>query len=112
MVRGEHRGKDLDAVPEHYLRWVLDEADLRPGPDEELEIREAACEIVQGPSVRSGTEEWTNVVVGHRSFSIPPGVALLFDAEMGRLQRLFPAEWQAFEALVVCSSTTPLEGME
>lgn len=111
MAVGPHKGKDLDAVPEHFLRWVLDKADVRPGPEEELELREAAGEV-GGGTARAAQSEWTNVVVGHRSFAVPPEVARLFDEELARLQQLFPAEWQAFEAMVACSSTTPLEGMD
>ena len=111
MAIGQHKGKDIDAVPERYLRFILDTAERRPGSEEELELRVAAGEV-GGGTARAAREEWSNVCIGNRSFSIPPGVAQLFDAEMTRMQQLFPREAQAFEAIVLCSSTTPLEGME
>ena len=112
MACGKHAGRRLDDVPMAFLRWVLDQAEMRPGRDEELELREAACEVVGGASVRSAVEEWTNVIVGHRSFSIPPVVAQLFVVEMARLQQLFPSDATAFEALVLNSYTTPLESLD
>lgn len=118
---GKFIGELLDDVSETrrgegYIRWVLDVADLRPTPDEELALREAIGEIrpTGAGSRRSGT--WVNVVVGHRSFPIPEEVARLFDEELDRLLVLTNPEGkareaQAFEALVANSSTTPLEGL-
>jgi hypothetical protein len=111
MAIGPHRGKDVDEVPLSFLTWLLNAAELRPGPDEEIDLREAAGEV-GGGVVRAAKAEWTNVVVGHRSFSIPPELARLFDEEMQRLQQLFPPEWQAFEAMIAGSSQTPLESMQ
>ena len=109
---GKHVGQNIEDVPEAYLHWVLSEAELRPGPAEELALRESACEIVGGASSRSAKQEWTNVCVCHLSFSVPPGVAQIFLEEMARLQTRFPRESQAFECLVLNSVLTPLDGMD
>ena len=111
MKVGPHKGKDVDEVPERHLRWVLDSAELRPGHEEEVELREAACEVVGGASQRAGTAEWSTVAVGHWSFAVPPEVTQAFDAEMERLRQLFPSDAQAFEALLANSALTPLESL-
>ena len=111
MAIGPHRGKDIDEVPLSFLTWLLNAAELRPGPDEEVELREAACEV-GGGTVRSAKAEWCNVAIGHRSFSIPPELARLFDEEMTRLQQLFPSEIAAFECLIANSASTPVESLD
>ena len=117
MACGRHQGEDLDDVPESYLRWLLDEADRRPTPAEELAIRVACGEIhhgVGGRVVLDAAVEWVNVVVGRWSFQIPAAIAETFDEEMQRLLSLdnIRGEAAAFEAIVVNSVLTPLEGLE
>ncbi len=112
MKRGKHAGEylaDVASLHERDLRWLLEEASLRPTPAEEMAIREELGELTTVPRVDRSS--WANVVIGNRAFAIPPELLRQFDEEMKRLERICTSEQQAFELLIVNSSITPLESL-
>ncbi len=112
LACGKYAGWDLDDLADdgqgaRYLRWILHEAAMRPGPEEELAIREALGEVGED----GADDEWVNVLVGRRSFRIPRALGDLFCDEISRLRTVCSSDVQAFEALVAGSATTPLESL-
>lgn len=109
---GKHHGEFIDDVPESYVSWILESADFRPTPKEELILREAIGEIKGHNGRQQGEHDWHSVIVGKWSFKIPEAVAQKFDDEMRRMLQLTKSPVTAFEAIIANSAITSIEELQ